>query len=87
MKQTVFYVEKMDCPTEEQLIMKRLGGMDGVDSLRFNLMERELTVTHRLDDDRSLLAALESLGMGPRRKEAGGTDGARESVFHVPGMC
>ena len=68
MKQTLYYIAKMDCPTEEQLIRNRLKSMEGIDRLDFNLMQRELTVTHRLDDEKSLLAALESLGMEPRLK-------------------
>lgn len=87
MKQTTLYIEKMDCPTEEQLIRKRLERVEGVEELRFNLMARELTVTHTLDDDRKLLAALESLGMKPRRKANAAGGDARESVFAVPGMC
>lgn len=87
MKQTTLYVEKMDCPTEEQLIRKRLERMEGVEELRVNLMARELTVTHSLEDDRDLLTALESLGMEPRRKRDGETGDTSESVFAVPGMC
>ena len=36
----------MDCPTEEGLLRKKLGGVAGVTSLEFNLMQRVLTVTH-----------------------------------------
>ena len=87
MKQSRFSIDNMDCPTEEQLIRKRLEGMEGVERLRFNLIARELTVTHTLDDDRKLLTALESLGMAPRRKPESAPDGVKESVFAVPGMC
>ncbi|NUQ70247.1 MAG: heavy metal translocating P-type ATPase [Chthonomonadales bacterium] len=66
MKQSTFYIARMDCPTEEQLIRNRLRAMDGVDELSFDLLQRRLTITHRLDDDKSLLAALRSLGMEPR---------------------
>ena len=57
MKQTVFFVAKMDCPTEEQIIRNRFKTMTGVDRLDFNLMQRELTVTHRLDDDKTRVTA------------------------------
>lgn len=87
MKQSVFYVAGMDCPTEEQLIRNRFRGVEGVDRLDFDLMARELTVTHHLDDDREVLAALESLGMGPQRKSETAPTGVKESVFAVPGMC
>ena len=39
MKQTLFYIAKMDCPTEEQLIRNRLKSVDGIDGLDFNLMQ------------------------------------------------
>src|SRR4051794_20021341 len=84
MPQTVFHIEKMDCPIEEQLIRKRLERMEGVENLRFNLMERELAVSHRLEDDAPLLAALEDLGMEPRR---GGAEAARQTRFRIPDMC
>jgi Cd2+/Zn2+-exporting ATPase len=77
----------MDCPTEEQLIRNRLTRMDGVGDLRFNLLERELTVSHDLDDDHSLVAALRTLGMKAELKSAGpaAADGGR-TVFHVARM-
>jgi Cd2+/Zn2+-exporting ATPase len=56
----------MDCPTEEGLIRKRLEGMDGVVRLDFNLLARELTVHHRLDDPQPIAAALNALDMSPR---------------------
>ena len=85
MKQSVFYIAKMDCPTEEQLIRNRLQTMEGVDGLRFNLMERELTVSHELADERNLLAALDSLGMEPRLKTpASAADHGGESSSRTP---
>ena len=39
-------IGQMDCPTEETLIRKKLGGLDGVHALDFNLMQRVLTVVH-----------------------------------------
>lgn len=67
MSQSTFYVAKMDCPTEEQLIRNRLKGMDGIERLHFDMVERVLTVTHGLADDAPLLAALTELGMAPVR--------------------
>lgn len=43
---TVFHIEKMDCPAEEQLIRARFAAIAGVSGLAFDLMARELTVTH-----------------------------------------
>jgi Cd2+/Zn2+-exporting ATPase len=63
MKISTFRIDKMDCPTEERLITNRLSGMEGVDRLDFNLMARTLRVTHTLPEDRSIIAAIETLGM------------------------
>ena len=38
MKQSVFVITNMDCPTEEALIRKRLGAVPGIGELAFNLM-------------------------------------------------
>lgn len=86
MKRTTFRVDGLDCPAEEQLIRKRLEGMAGVGELSFNLMARELVVTHALDDG-ALITALESIGMAPRHSGPVGQAPARESVFAVPAMC
>jgi Cd2+/Zn2+-exporting ATPase len=58
-------IEKMDCPTEESLIRNKLEGMDGVDSLDFNLIQRKLTVKHKLQDVESIISAIKALDMEP----------------------
>ncbi|MDP2247297.1 MAG: heavy metal-associated domain-containing protein, partial [Nitrosomonadales bacterium] len=58
-------IEKMDCPTEESLIRNKLEGMDGVDSLDFNLIQRKLTVKHKLQDVESIITAIKALDMEP----------------------
>ena len=63
MKQSVFVITNMDCPTEEALIRKRLGAVSGIDQLTFNLMERRLTVGHTLPDERPIFDALLEIGM------------------------
>ena len=63
MKQSVFVIKNMDCPTEEALIRKRLGALTGIEELAFNLIERRLTVTHALADDQSILGTLREVGM------------------------
>ena len=63
MKQSVFVIRNMDCPTEEALIRKRLGTVPGIDDLAFNLMERRLTVSHTLRDEQPILGALREIGM------------------------
>lgn len=63
-------IDQMDCPTEERLIRQKLGGMSGVERLDFNLLQRELTAHHRLDDVSGLETALQQIGMVPRRLQA-----------------
>ncbi len=63
MKVSEFYIEKMDCPTEEGMIRNRLGPMEGVESLDFNLMARVLTVKHTLPSESPIVAAIRALGM------------------------
>jgi Cd2+/Zn2+-exporting ATPase len=63
-------IEQMDCPTEERLIRQKLSGMSGVERLDFNLLQRELTAHHRLDDVSGLETALQQIGMAPRRLQA-----------------
>ncbi len=60
-----YRIDKMDCPTEERLIRNRLEAMTGVVRLDFNLMARELTVYHRLDDPQPIASALNGLDMAP----------------------
>ena len=64
----VFLIQKMDCPTEEKLIRDRLEGAAGIDNLRFNLMQRELTVQHRLSSIDSIMATLVALDLEPAVK-------------------
>lgn len=58
-------IEQMDCPVEEQLIRKKLAGVNQVLRLQFNLMQRELNVLHVDGYQAQLLIALNSLGMKP----------------------
>jgi len=67
-KKITYLVQGMDCPTEERLIRNRLEGMKGIEELHFNLMQRQLTVTHHLTDDASIFDALQKLKMEPKRQ-------------------
>ena len=59
-------IDNMDCPTEERLIRNRLEPIPGVVRLDFDLLARELTVHHRLDDTQPVVDALLALDMAPR---------------------
>ncbi|MFT4100338.1 MAG: HAD-IC family P-type ATPase [Burkholderiaceae bacterium] len=62
---TPIRIRQMDCPTEEALIRGKLGGLDGVAALEFNLMRRVLTVTHSAAARESIMQAVRSLGFTP----------------------
>lgn len=81
LRKSTYIVQKMDCPAEEQLIRNRLEGMQGVEELRFNLMQRELTISHKLEDDAPVFAALQELKMEPERQGSeGGASAAPASA-------
>jgi Cd2+/Zn2+-exporting ATPase len=61
----VLRIDQMDCPTEESLILKKLGAMPGVSNLSFNLMQRRLTVWHELADPAPIVEAIRGLDMVP----------------------
>lgn len=67
--QAVFRIQKMDCPTEERLIRGKLERMAGIEGLSFNLIQRELTVAHRLPSVAPLVATLKALDLDPVVKE------------------
>jgi Zn2+/Cd2+-exporting ATPase len=69
--QTPIRIMQMDCPTEEGLLRKKLGGMAGVTGLEFNLMQRVLTVTHAPNEIEPILAAVRSLGFTPEIANSG----------------
>ncbi len=59
----VYRIENMDCPTEETLIRDRLGKLEGVLGLEFNLMQRRLSVRHTLAGTATIELALAEIGM------------------------
>ena len=74
-----YRIENMDCPTEEQLIRNKLEPMPGIVRLDFNLLDRELTVYHHLDDPQPIVSALTKLDMSPRLLEDGAPPSAGPS--------
>lgn len=69
-------IENMDCPTEEALIRHRLTSMVGIARLEFNLLQRQLTVSHTLASPLPIYAALRALDMQATNLDqasAGGT--------------
>ena len=62
MQKTIFNIQKMDCPSEEQLVRMKLQGIDQIEKLEFDLQNRMLQVYHHGPKE-PLLAALESLNL------------------------
>ncbi|MDR6586563.1 heavy metal translocating P-type ATPase [Herbaspirillum frisingense] len=89
-EQAVFFIQKMDCPTEEKLIRERLANMKGVGTLEFNLIQRELRVQHQLPSIAPLVATLKALDMLPAVKsdsldaDAGGDAPDQAAAYRIP---
>jgi len=62
-RQDQLHIENMDCPTEEALIRNKLKGFPGVTGLEFNLLQRNLVISHTLPSLDSVIAALKTIGM------------------------
>ncbi|NUZ08399.1 heavy metal translocating P-type ATPase [Schlegelella sp. ID0723] len=83
---TQFVITNMDCPTEEALIRKRLGKVEGVDRLDFDLMNRRLAVQHRLADPAPVLAALGEIGMHANVEREAGPSPKGQAVYLIEKM-
>lgn len=87
-RESVFSVPKMDCPSEERLIRMALGDVSDLQSLTFDLSQRELKAVHQGDAD-DLLHRLEPLKLGAVLIKSGPASiaaASRESVFSIPKM-
>ena len=60
MNKTTYRIEKMDCPSEEQMIRMKLEGIQSISSLHFDIPNRTLQVIHA-DSHDTIFAALDSL--------------------------
>ncbi len=79
---TTLAIPRMDCPTEEGMIRRRLEGMPGVAALKFDLGRRVLTLSHSAEGLPAIQAALREIGFESR--PAGAADrpdsAPRESI-------
>ncbi len=69
-RQDKLHIENMDCPTEEALIRNKLKGFSGVTGLEFNLLQRNLVISHTLPSLDSVIEALKTIGMQVAAVEA-----------------
>jgi len=51
MQKTTFKISKMDCPSEEQMIRMKLADLTNINSLDFDIPNRQLTVFHSDNHD------------------------------------
>lgn len=58
-------IRNMDCPTEERIIRNALGSLIGINRLDFNLLERELTVYHSMENTGGIISLLNAIDMSP----------------------
>lgn len=63
MKKSTFYIAKMDCPSEENLIRMKLDGVEGIRKLEFDIENRSLFVFHSAGNS-EITQQLESLKLG-----------------------
>lgn len=47
MEKTIFLISKMDCPSEENLIRMKVGDIDAIKNLDFDLPNRQLAIFHK----------------------------------------
>ena len=74
MRQVRFFIDAMDCPTEEQILRNGLRNHAAVQNLDFDLMNRVLTVTLRTGSEPAAVqATLAKLGMPGELREDGNT--------------
>ncbi|MBX6318712.1 MAG: heavy metal translocating P-type ATPase [Pigmentiphaga sp.] len=84
LRESLFRIEQMDCPTEERLLRKALESLHGVHTLSFDLIQRTLKVGHVLDDPRPIMAAIAGLNMSPVLLEDGSPAAAGEPATQRP---
>jgi len=60
MRKATFKIAKMDCPSEEQMIRMKLADLTNINSLDFDILNRQLTVFHS-DNYDQILQRLDSL--------------------------
>lgn len=63
MHKAIFKIEKMDCPSEENLIRLKLNNIDHIISQKYDLESRTLTIIHS-NDIAKIASAINELGLG-----------------------
>lgn len=82
MKISTFHIEELCCSAEESVIRSRLEAIDGIELLEFNILTRNLRVTHELPEERTITEAITSVGMTPRSCDLDPASGG--SIYNHP---
>ena len=81
MEKTLFEISKMDCPSEENLIRMKLGEVDGIAHLDFDISNRKLIVFHEGEIE-SIENSLGELKLGSRTLS---TESSTQTEFSTSG--
>jgi Co/Zn/Cd efflux system component len=73
MEKTIFEINKMDCPSEENLIRMKLDGISNIANLDFDIPNRKLTVFHNGQIDQIEKSVIE-LNLGGKKISTEQTD-------------
>lgn len=85
MKKTILYIPGMDCAAEEVLIRKKLSQISDIKSIKFNLIQEQITVFHELPDTVIIQSALKEMGMNPEEiDETNQNKSAKDHTFSEP---
>ena len=92
MQKTTFKISKMDCPSEEQMIRMKLADLTNINSLDFDIPNRQLTVFHtdnydqifqRLDDLKFDTSIIDSVSADNHATTTNNTDLERKLLWQV----
>lgn len=83
---SLFRVEELDCPVEENELRAALHELPEVSNIEFDLVARRVAVTHSFDSPAPVEAAIRGAGMRPRLiiPVAGGTEPRAGSPTRLP---
>ena len=79
MQKTTFHIQKMDCPSEEQMIRMKLADLPQIQALEFDIPQRKLTVFHT-GDQTPIFQQLDALNFHTTLQDSVSEDAFAESL-------
>ncbi|MHA8072052.1 cation transporter [Aquirufa ecclesiirivi] len=95
LQKTTFKISKMDCPSEEQMIRMKLADLLTINSLDFDISNRQLTVFHtdgydqifqRLDELKFDTSLINSISINSNEKINNTADSEKKLLWQVLGI-